>query len=237
MNKMTRILSAMFLATVMVLSLTACGEETPDPTVSVPTTQISIPDDEQSQAAFLGDSLYITDVGNYTGAYMEDGTDEFVSNVLMIVLKNENTMALQLARIHLVYSDFTADFEVTNLPAGESVVLLEKNRHAYVEEKFMRSSMENVVFFQTPMSLCEDQVKLTGGNGEITVENLSDQVLGEVFIYYKNSAVDLFYGGITYRARLEAGLQPGDSMKLLTTHYYQNACTIIDVRIMPAELE
>jgi hypothetical protein len=164
---------------------------------------------------------------------MEDGSDEFVENVMMVVLKNENENALQLARISLQYADFTAQFEVTNLPAGESVVLLEKNRHEYVSGSYFSCNAENVAFFQRPIGLQEDKVKITEVKGAIMVENLTDEVLGEIYIYYKNSAVDLFYGGITYRAKVEAGLKPGRSYTVMTNHYNPTACTIIDVQIMP----
>lgn len=230
-----RILVALLLLCVMMLSLCACGEgkEDPETTTVPPTTNVNIPQNENNQTAFLGNNLYITDIGNYTGLYVEDGSDELVTNVLMIVLKNESENALQLARINLEYADFTAQFEVTNLPAGESVVLLDKNRHEYVPDNYLTAKSENVVFFQRPMSLQEDKLKITGTKGAILVENLTDEPLGEVYVYYKNSAVDLFYGGITYRAKVEAGLKPGRSYTVMTNHYNPTACTIIDVQIMP----
>ena len=235
--KLLKLNLALVLAAAILLTLGACGrDKNPDPTQpEQPTTQMQIQEGENNQTAFLGDNLYITDIGNYTGAYMEDGSDEVVSNVLMVVLKNEGKAALQLARIKLEYADFTANFEVTNLPAGQSVVLLEKNRHAYVSDNYHRATAENVVFFQEPMSLQEEKVKLTGSKGSIVVENLTDEPLGEIYIYYKNSAVDLFYGGITYRARVDAGLKPGKNTTVMTNHYNPNACTILNVQILPVE--
>ena len=228
---------AMLLVSVMLMTLCACkdNKDDPQPTTVPPTTNVGIAEDDIGRTAFLGNNLYITDIGNYNGAYMEDGSDEYVSEVMMVVLKNEGESDLQLARISLEYSDFTAEFEVTNLPAGQRVVLLEKNRNKYVSGTYLSAKAENVVFFQSPMSLKEDQVKLTGENGSILVENLTDSALGEVYIYYKNSAVDLFYGGITYRARVEGGLKAGQKTTVMTNHFYPNACTILDVQILPVE--
>ena len=234
--KISRKIPALAVVATMLLTMAACGEKEPDPTGSSQTTAVTeIPQGVQSQTAFLGNNLYITDIGKYTGVYMEDGSDEFVSDVMMVVLKNESESPLQLARINLQFAEFTANFEVTNLPAGESVVLLEKNRHAYVEESYIRATADNVAFFREPMNLREDQVKLSGVNGAITVENLTDQVMGEIYIYYKNSATDLYYGGITYRARVDSGLKPGKQTTVMTNHYYPEACTIIDVQIMPMD--
>lgn len=234
--KFTKIL-ALLLVTAMLLTLAACGKnEKPDTTEpEQPTSQIKLPEPEDSQTAFLGDNLYITDIGNYTGAYMEDGSDEILTGILMIVLKNEGEAALQLARISLVYADFTANFEVTNLPAGESVVLLEKNRHPYVSDRYLRATTENVVFFQEPMSLQEDKVKITGTKGFLEVENLTDETMGQIYIYYKNSAADLLYGGITYRARVDSGLKAGKKTTVQTNHFNPKTCTILNVQILPVE--
>ena len=225
---------AVCLSIAMLLTLSGCGKNK-KPDVTEPTTQGVIQTGENNQTAFLGNNLYITDIGNYTGAYMEDGSDEVVTDVLMIILKNEGDTALQLARINLQYSDFTANFEATNLPAGESVVLLEKNRHAFVPESYLRATAENVVFFREPMSLQENRVAISGENGMITVKNISDETMGEIYIYYKNSAVDLLYGGITYRARVESGLKPGKSTTVTTNHFHPSNCTILNVQIFPVE--
>lgn len=238
LHNFNRILFAALLIMTMLLCLCACGEEQEvqqTPTTVPPTTNVGIPEDVYTRTAFLGDNLYITDVGNYTGIYMEDGSDEFVSDVLMIVLKNENENAIQLARISLEYADFTANFEVTNLPAGKSVVLLEKDRHEYSSKPFYQAKVNNLSFFQTPMSLQEDKVALTPYKGAITVENLTEETLGEVYIYYKNSAQDLLYGGITYRARAASGLKPGRKYTVMTNHYNPESCTILDVQILPVE--
>ena len=231
---------ALALMMAMPIMLTACGSDAPvatkpnvgDLTAPVPTLTTQMDFEETSQTAFLGDNLYITEIGDYSGSYMEDGSNEMVSNVLMMILKNEGTKDLQFARINLVYADFTANFEVSNLPAGESVVLLEKNRHAFVSDSYLQARADNLVFFPEPMNLKENQVKITGGKGQITVENIGDKTLGKIYVYYKNSATDLFYGGITYRASLEEGLQPGKTMTVPTNHYYEGACTILHVDIL-----
>ena len=83
------------------------------------------------------------------------------------------------------------------------------------------------------MSLNENKVKITGGKGTITVENVSDETLGKIYVYYKNSVTDLLYGGITYRATVEAGLKPGESFTVQTQHFYEGACTFVHTEILP----
>lgn len=176
----------------------------------------------------LSDGLYITDVGSYAGVYMEDGSDETVSDVMMLVLENASGKDLQLARIQLVYGDFTAEFETTNVPAGESVVLLEKNRHSAPQTPYQSAEASVVAFFDEPMSLQEDRLRITGMDGVLEVTNISEaDITGDVFIYYKNAAADLLYGGITYRVRVNGGIAAGETAQITTGHYTQAGSRIL----------
>ena len=202
------------------------------PTEPQPTEDIS-PMGPYDGLIFLGNDLIVTDVGAYTGSFIEDGSNDPVTNVLMLVVRNDNERDLQLARIKMEFSSYTAEFEVTNLPAGESVVLLEKNRRTYEEVKANDISAHTVAFFPEKMSLHSDVVKISGDKGTLQVENLSDKTLGEMYIYYKHSASDILYGGITYRTRIDAGLEPGAIANVLTGHYDPDSCKLLAVDIVP----
>lgn len=202
-------------------------------------TETTLPEETQLQTEpmvqtepdlSLEQGLVITDMSNYAGIYMEDGSDEIVSGVMMIILENTSDRDLQLARIEVVYEDFTAAFEVTNLPVGQSVVLLEKSRSGMPAENYQRIDIKNVVFFDEPMTMMEDVLEITGGNGYLDVKNISGEDLtGEIFIYYKNSASDLLYGGITYRARIDSGVGAGETIRILTGHYSEGNSRILHV--------
>lgn len=200
---------------------------TKEPTFPAPTT---LPEETLPDNTYLGNGLEIDYIGPYAGIYMEDGTDDIVSNMMMLILKNTSDQDLQLARINLHYADFVANFEVTNLPAGESVVLLERNRHEYVDRRVVSAEAQNVLFFSEPMSLMEDTFSFSGGPGYIEITNTSSQdITAETFVYYKNSATDLLYGGITYRVRLSDGVRAGETLRLMTNHYHPDRCTILMV--------
>lgn len=201
-----------------------------EPAETLPTTeptQATEPRDLE-----LGQGLRIVSINSYAGIYMEDGSDETVVDVMMLILENGSGQDLQLARIDLQYPDFTAEFEVTNLPQGEKVVLLEKNRHAAVAEAPVSATARNVVFFSEPMSLREEKVEITGANGVLDVKNISGgAIAGPVYIYYKNSASDLLYGGITYRVELKNGLAEGETIRTITGHYTPAGSRVIMVTI------
>lgn len=176
----------------------------------------------------LADGLQISDIRSYAGVYMEDGSDEIVSDVLMIILENTSEQDLQLARIDIRYPDFTAEFEATNLPAGEKAVLLEKNRHSMPEAASTSIESRNVSFFQTPMTVMEDTFEITGGNGYLDVKNISGSAIGgKVYVYYKHTASDMLYGGITFRAAVDQSIAAGETIRVLTNHYTaENSCIL-----------
>lgn len=186
----------------------------------------------QTEPILLSDGLRILDIGSYAGIYMEDGSNETVSDVMMIVLENASGQDLQLARIDIAYPDFTAAFEVTNLPAGEKVVLLEKNRHGAVAADHLSVNTRNVVSFSEPMSLQADKLEISGSSGVLDVTNISGQdIAGPVYVYYKNCAADLLYGGITYRVELKNGLAAGETIRTITGHYSPENSRILMVTI------
>ena len=174
--------------------------------------------------------LTILNIGDYTGVYMEDGSDEVLSGVMMIVLENNSEKDLQLARINIGYADFTAEFEVTNLPAGEKVVLLEKNRRSMPDKAYETVESSNVVFFEEKMSLMEEKFSVSGGNGYLELTNVTDEEIGgTVRIFYKNAASDLLYGGITYMASTQQPIDPGETIRILTGHYTAENSRILQI--------
>lgn len=176
------------------------------------------------------EGLQITSMGDYSGLFLEDGSDEVVASVMMVVLENTSDKDLQLARIKAEYTDFTAEFEATNIPAGESVVLLEKNRRKFASESCNKLSAENVVFFQENMSLMEETFKTESGDGFVELENISNEaVQGVTYIYYKNTAGDTLYGGITYRAKVEETIPVGKTVKVLTNHFSEKNTEVMQI--------
>jgi hypothetical protein len=190
----------------------------------------TIPTDSYAGEVYqLDNGLTVTYIGSYTGIYMEDGTNETVSGIMMIILKNNAGADLQLARIDVAYEGFTAQFEATNIPAGESVVLLERNRHGYVAQTPVSVSARNVVFFHMPMTMESDRLEVSGNDGVIQVKNTSGKdISSNIYIYYKNAATDLLYGGITYRVTLK-GLAAGETIKVSAVYYDPDTCRLMMV--------
>jgi hypothetical protein len=180
----------------------------------------------------LGYGLQITEVAKYTGLYVEDGSNDIVSGVLMIVVENTGNTDVQLAEIEMPVGKKTACFKLTTLPAGESMVLLESNRMDYADAEFTTAIAKNVVLFDAPLSLCEDKIKIQILNGAINITNVSGgDITGEMVIYYKNSSSDMLYGGITYRVTVTGGLKAGEVKQLAGSHFSTSGTRIMFVTI------
>ncbi len=192
-----------------------------------------IPTEAEPLFLDLGQHLAITAIAPYSGPYMEDGTDIPVTDVLMVILENRSEQALQYGEITMKIGDAEAKFSVTNLPARQSAVLLEKNRMAYSDDAPSSWQIQNTMFLPE-FQMHPDVFEITGEAGQLTVKNISDKaVSGEVYVYYKNSGADLFYGGITYRARVEGGLEPGESKQIIAAHYAPTTSAILMVSYIP----
>ena len=192
---------------------------------------------QQSTSVNLGYGIYVTDIGSYTGMYMEDGTDEILSGILMMVVKNDGEQNIQYAEITLPVGDETASFSLTTLPVGEKMVLLEKSRMAWNEDIDYDSCLPqagNVAYFQQPISIHADKLKIGIVDGAINVTNISGaDIPGNIVVYYKNAAQDLYYGGITYRITIEGGLKADEIRQVMTNHASDTGSKIMFVTIAP----
>ena len=177
----------------------------------------------------MGNDLVITDIGSYTGIYMEDGSDEVVSGVLMMVVKNTGDKTVQYAKITLEAGETDGLFELTTLPAGQSVVLLEQTRMSYDKNaEYMAAKTENLALFSEEPSVMSDTLQMQVLDGVINVTNISDtDIDGEIVVYYKNSAADLYYGGITYRSRITCGLKAGEIRQVVGAHLSKSGTAIM----------
>ena len=208
------------------------GFETVDPGASQESTGASVQiENVESVSVSLSRGMEIVDVGSYTGMYMEDGSDEIVSGVLMIVVANKGEEDIQYAEITLSAGAETAYFSLTTLPAGESVVLLEQNRMSYSKSViYSDAKASNVAVFKEPMSLREDLITIQALKGAMNITNISGaDITGDIVIYYKNSSSDMLYGGITYRVRLSGGMKKDEIKQIVSDHFSAGGSSIMFV--------
>jgi len=177
----------------------------------------------------LGSNIYVTGTMSYTGAFMEDRTDEVVSDVLGIKITNTGEEYIQAMDITLTDGDVTAEFSLSTLFPGQTVVVLEKNRMAYTDApEFTDFETSSVALFDGNPGMAEDKIKIQCLDGVINITNISDEdITGDILVYYKNYIGGIYYGGITYRLRVEGGLKAGEIRQGSAAHFNTNNSTVV----------
>ena len=182
----------------------------------------------------VGSGLRIVDIGAYTGMYMEDGSDETVSGILMCIVTNEGDRAVEYAQLQLHDGERDIPFTLTALLPGRSVVLLAQDKTAYDKDAAYTATVaESVAFFANEPSLQADRLQIQGLDGGMNITNISDKdITGDVVVYYKNVAADgLLYGGITYRTRISGGIKAGELKQGMTEHFRINGSEVLFVTV------
>lgn len=189
-------------------------EETAPSTLQTETSHASVEDVLAQQG------LSILEIGSYTGAYVEDGSDEIVSGVAMLVLENNSGETIQYAEIQLHGGEEMLTFTFSTFPSGEALVILEKDRKSYQEGANYEPELSALALFDSDPSLQEDQLEIQTLDGAINITNISGaDITEDIVIYYKNCSQDLLYGGITYRIQIPGGLKNDEIRQIMAKHF------------------
>lgn len=195
------------------------------------TEEMSSTNTEEKDLFDLGNNVKVTGIISYTGAFMEDRTDEVVADVLAIQVTNSGEEYIQTMDIALFTGEMKAEFSLSTLFPGETVVVLEKNRMAYsTVPEFERAETSAVAMFSEHPGMCQDQLEIQCLDGIINVTNISgEDITKDIFIYYKNYVNGAYYGGITYRLCIEGGLKAGEIKQGTAAHFNPDNSTIVFV--------
>lgn len=168
----------------------------------------------------LGCSLSLIKASRYAGYFVEDGSDDTVSDIMAITVRNDGDKTVQYAHIILTLGEAAYEFDVTTLPAGASAQLLELSRQPMPDSiDGMTAEVSTCVLFNTEPSMCEDVFGIETQDTAITVTNNSGiDITGQIYVYYKIAYGDLYMGGITYRVSV-SGLKAGESATCYAGHF------------------
>ena len=122
--------TALLLALALVLACAGCGKKRP----AQPDEYGLAPEPSKLDGVAIGNDLEIVSTGRYAGLFVEDGTDETVSDVFCIRVKNTGEQDVQYAHITLSRSGESYAFDISTLPAGQTVQALELSRQALPEK-------------------------------------------------------------------------------------------------------
>ena len=166
--------------------------------------------------------------GRYNGAFVEDGTDEQVENVAVVLIKNPTEAFLEYAHVEFEIGAQTAQFDVRGLPPGAAAWVLETNRMV-IPEGSVFNLLDELTSFSVYEGVGMDDLSLVMETGAITVRNTSSQTMTNVYIYYRQTHTDGNYlGGIAYRVLVET-LKPDEPVTVTAGHCFPANCAIVKI--------
>ncbi|MBQ7714993.1 MAG: hypothetical protein IJT70_03885 [Clostridia bacterium] len=168
----------------------------------------------------LGHSLTLVSLESYSGRFVEDGTDDEVDNIVAATVRNDGDRPCQYIVFTVTTEDGIATFEASTIPAGASVLVLEKNRTPFTTAEFTAVDTETYIEFMEIPALHSDELKVSGADGQLIVANTGDgDITDNVTLYYKNVKDGKYFGGITYAASINGGIPAGQSVMVGANHF------------------
>ena len=185
---------------------------------------------EIEDKAFMDGLVTVEKVGRYAGIFVEDGSDEIVSDVFAITVVNNSDKMLQYAQVVITCGGEEYTFDMSTIPAGARAQVLEKNKKALPEDlSGAQTVLTTVTEFQEAPSTYPEVFELTPFEYSVNIKNVSkSDISGDVYVYYKTKVGDLYMGGITYRAKV-TDLAAGEEKSAYASHFYGSDSEILFV--------
>lgn len=165
-------------------------------------------------------NLVIRSLTSFDGSFVEDGTDEEVTNVAGIVIENTGADDVEYVEINLDADGETYRFSGSGLKGNSSILILEADKKPSISADNITGASATV---SSPdnFSLLDNMIQIEETDEQrIVIKNLSDQELAAVKVFYKYYQTDgnIFLGGITY-VTTAYDVEPGDSVELYPEHF------------------
>ena len=181
----------------------------------------------------LGSGIKLKKLSFACGNFPEDGSDDFLPDMLSATFVNEGEQTLQYAKVGVTVDGKKYSFEFSTLPPGKSVCAFEMNRATTPESADeITAQVEFMSFFPAEPNCMQDQLEITVENGYVSVKNTSSKNLeGEISIFFKNTFGSSYMGGITYRVRIDS-LAAGETLSGYSSHAYKDCSEIMFVQFV-----
>ena len=171
--------------------------------------------------------------GGYTGAFVEDGTNDEVKNVLAIKFTNDGNKPVQYAEYVFGINSEPVSFKVTNLLPGESCLVQEMNRRKYRKNDVLELSTRVVINVDELPSAQEQVLVIDNSDDTLTLMNLTNQEIQNIKVFYKNydKSLGCYLGGVTYSGTVES-IVAGESITVAPEHFVSGSSVIMGSEIL-----
>lgn len=183
-----------------------------------------------------GYRLRLERLAPYKGLFVEDGTNVQVDDVAMLLVSNQGDYPIEYAQIAVQYGSELLMFDISALPAGERLVVQEKNGKPVPAGQ--PHYAKALVVRRADMEMSRDQVQVTdNGDNTLTITNLTDATIPAVRVFYKYfmENEDVFVGGIAFTVQVE-DLGPHASITIQPSHYTSQTGRVVMVQTYDSEV-
>lgn len=177
-----------------------------------------------------GSNLTLVNYTSYSGEYLEDGTNENVDNVAVIVIENNGSQGMDYCEITLTVNGKRLIFEGTGIAANTQVIMMAKDRAGFVSGPIEQCSA--VVSEPINFEMSADKVELVSADDNgITIKNISKSTIPVIRIFYKyyDPEADGYIGGITYNYPVK-DLKAGEETTVFPDHFAGTDSKVIMIR-------
>lgn len=193
--------------------------------VQVQPSYMSFPFTDESKG------VEIQSIEKYSGYFIEDGTDEEVSDVAVIMVKNNSDQVIEYGDLKLSEGENVLEFQFSLLPPGKTALVMEANRNTYQDSgQLLYQQCEIANLGSLSMENDKIQMEFTEDGG-INLKNISGGDIASLRIFYKNRLDENTYlGGIAYTAEVQE-LKIEESRVIYPSHYNKDYGEIMMIRL------
>ena len=176
-----------------------------------------------------GTTLVAERIAAYDGPFVEDGSNDEVTGIAALVLRNCGERTVTDALVTLQREALTMTFYAQTIPPGGTVLVLERNRQPYASVQFSRCSGQARI--EEAITLAPNDMRITVSKMNcITVTNTSDRRMTNVRIEHKGWLEEpgICVGGIVYVTQL-GDLAPGITISVYADHFVDGYSRIVRV--------
>ncbi|MBR2724261.1 MAG: hypothetical protein IKB72_02335 [Ruminococcus sp.] len=179
-----------------------------------------------------GTPLQVIAVGRYSGYYVEDGTDDSVTDVSAVVVQNIGQKCIKNATVILAGKDAKEyAFAITTLPSGKAALILESHRSEWQKEEEI-AHISAVSEELDELELHSDKLSISFKDGKFRVKNLTDADYRAVYIRYKNyTAGNVYMGGVTYSASIDNVMAHGE-YECESIHFFKGYSEVLMLQVI-----
>lgn len=175
----------------------------------------------------MGTDLLAVRTVEYSGPFWEDGSNEEVLKVAALIVENQGELMVSSGAVIVEFGKDRMVFELSFLPPGGKVLVLEKERKYYSNESPV--SCYGWTKKEYPENPGLISVESTGLNG-MTITNHTGCTVPSIEVHYKNFNPEsgMYMGGITY-CIIEEDLMPREVRALSPDNFAARESRIVQV--------